>query len=72
MGLFLRKKHLFKMLGLTFSAKLDWRFSIISNAKMASKKIGDLIRFLMFLSHEVAVYLYESTMWVCVEYCCHV
>ena len=25
-----------------------------------------------FLSPEVALYLYKSTMWPCMEYCCHV
>ena len=32
----------FKMLGLTFSSKLDWGSYIISTAKTASKKIGAL------------------------------
>ena len=34
------EKSSFKMLGLTFSSKLDWRSFIISIAKTASKKIG--------------------------------
>ena len=34
----------FKMLGVTFSSKLDWSSYIISVAKTASKKIGALIR----------------------------
>ena len=34
----------FKMLGVTFSSKLDWSSYIISIAKTASKKIGALIR----------------------------
>ena len=34
----------FKMLGLTFSSKLDWGYYIIVIAKTASKKIGALIR----------------------------
>ena len=25
-----------------------------------------------FLSPEVALYLYKSTIWPCIEYCCHV
>ena len=49
MGLFLRKNHPFKMLGLTFSYKLDWRSDIISVAKTATKKIGALIRSMKFL-----------------------
>ena len=35
----LEEKSSFKMLGLTFSSKLDWGFYIISIAKTASKKI---------------------------------
>ena len=60
------------MLGLTFSSKLDWGSYIISIAKTASKKIGALIRSMKFLSPEVALYLYKSTIRPCMEYCCHV
>ena len=60
------------MLGLTFSSKSDWGSYIISIAKSASKKIGTLICSMMFLSPEVAIYLYKSTVRPCVEYCCHV
>ena len=66
------KKSSFKMLGLTFSSKLDWRSYIISIAKTASKKIGALIRSMKFLSPEVALYLYKSTICSCMECCCHV
>ena len=72
MGLFLRKKTSFKMLGLTFSSKLDWGSSTVSIAKTASKKIGALIRSMKFLSPEVALYLYKSNKRPCMEYCCHV
>ena len=72
MGLFLRKKTSFKMLGLTYSSKLDLGSYIISIAKTASKKIGALICSMKFLSPEVALYLYKSTIWSCMEYCCHV
>ena len=51
---------------------LDWDFYIISIAKTASKKIGALIRSMKFLSPEVALYLYKSTIRPCMEYCCHV
>ena len=44
----------------------------ISIAKTASKKIGVLIRSTKFLSVEVALYLYKSTIHPCMEYCCHV
>ena len=60
------------MLGLTFSCKLDWGSYIISIARTASKKIGALIRSVKFLSPEVALYLYKSTIRPCMEYCCHV
>ena len=60
------------MLGLTFSSKLDWGSYIISIAKTASKKIGALIRSTKFVSPEVALYLYQSTIGACMEYCCHV
>ena len=60
------------MLGLTFSSKLDWGSYIISIAKTASKKIGALICSMKFLSPEVALYLYDSNIRPCMEYCCHV
>ena len=80
MGLFLSKmdgsvleeKSSFNMLGLTFSSKLNWGFYIISTAKINSKKTGALIRSMKFLSPEVALYLYKSTIWLCMEYCCDV
>ena len=50
MGLFLQEKSSFKMLGLTFSSKLDWRSDIISIAKTAFKKIGAIICSIKFLS----------------------
>ena len=39
-GSVLKEKSSFKMLGLTFSSKLDWGSYIISIAKAAFKKIG--------------------------------
>ena len=60
-GSILEEKSSFKMLGLNFSSKLDWGSYIISIAKTASKKIGALIRSMKFLSSEVALYLYKST-----------
>ena len=71
-GSILEEKSLFKMLGLTFSSKLDWGSYIISIAKTASRKIGALICSMKFLSPEVALYLYKSTIHSCMEYCCHV
>ena len=66
------EKSYFKMLGLTFSSKLGWGFYIISIARTACKKIGALIRSMKFLSPEVALYLYKSTIHSCMEYCCHI
>ena len=54
----LKEKLSFKILGLTFSSKLEWGFYIISIAKTASKKIRALIHSIKFLSPEVALYLY--------------
>ena len=71
-GSVLEEKSSFKMLRMTFSSKLDWGSYIISIAKTASKKIEALIRSMKFLSPEVALYLYISTIRPCMEYCCHV
>ena len=57
----LDEKLSFKMLGLSFSSKLDWGAYIISIAKTASKKIGAFIHYMKFLFPEVALYLYKST-----------
>ena len=71
-GFVLEEKSSFKMLWLTFSSKLDWGSYIISIAKTASKKIGALICSVKFLSPEVPLYLYKSSICPCVGYCCHV
>ena len=71
-GAVLEETTSFKMLGLTFSSKLDWGSYIIFIAKTVSKKIGALICSIRFLSPEVALYLYKSTIRPFMEYCCHV
>ena len=71
-GSILEEKSSFKMLRLTFSSKLDWGSYIISIAKTASKKVGALIRSMKFISPEVALYLYKSSICPCMEYCCQV
>ena len=71
-GSVIEEKSYFKMLGLTLSSKLDWGSFIISSAKTASKKTGALIHSMKFLSLEVALYLYKSTICSCMEYCCHI
>ena len=67
----LEEKSSLKKLRLTFSSKLDWGSYIIYIARIASRKIGALIRSMKFLSSEVALYLYKSTIQSCMEYCCH-
>ena len=71
-GSVLEEKSPFKMLGLTFSSKLYWGSYIISIAKTSTKKIGALICSMKFISPEVALYLYKSTICPCMEYCCQV
>ena len=68
-GTVLEEKSPLKMLGLTLSSKLNWDSYIISNAKTASNKIGALLHSMKFLSAEVALYLYKSTIRPCMEYC---
>ena len=64
-GSVLEEKSSFKMLGLTFSSKLDWGSYIISIAKTASKKIGALIHSVKVLSPEAALYLNKFTICPC-------
>ena len=71
-GSVFEERSSFKMLGLTFSFKLDWGSHIISIAKTAFKKTGVLIRSMNFLSPAVALHLYTSIICPCIEYCCHV
>ena len=71
-GFVLEEKSSFKIQRLTFSSKLDWGSYIISIAKTASKKIAALIRSMKFLSSEVVLYLYKSTIHPCMGYCCQV
>ena len=71
-GSVLEEKLSFKMLGLTFSFKLDRGPYNISIAKIAAKKIGALIHSMKIISPVVAFYLYKSTIRTCMEYFCHV
>ena len=71
-GSVLGEKSYFKMLGLTFSSKLDWGSHIISIVKAVSKKIGVLIRSMKFLCPKFALHLYKSTIWSCMEHGFHV
>ena len=69
LGSVLKENSSFKILGLSFSSKLDWGSYIIYVAKTASKKIGALIRSMKSLSPEVAIYLYKSTICPCLGWC---
>ena len=71
-GYVLEERSSFKMLGLSFSFKLDWGSYIISMAKTVSKKIGALICSMKFLSPVVVLYIYKSTLQPCMGYCYHV
>ena len=64
----LEEKSSFKMLGVTFYSKFDWGSYTIPFAKSASIKIGALIFSMKFLSPEVELYLYKSTIHFCMEY----
>ena len=68
----LEEKTSFKMLGFTFSSKLDWVSYIVSIAKTASKEIAALIHSMKLLSPEVALYLSKSNLQSCMENRCHV
>ena len=68
-GSLLEEKSSFKVLGLTSCSKLDCGSYIISIVKTASKKVRVFIRTMKFLSLEVALYLYKSTIHPCMEYC---
>ena len=71
-GSVLDEKSYSKMLGLSFSSELDWSSYIIFIAKIASKKTRALICSVKFLSPDVALYIYNCTTRLCIEYCCHV
>ena len=71
-GCVLEQNSSFKILGLTFSSKLNWGSYSISVVKTASKKIGALIRSMKFFSPEIVLCRYKSTIRPCMEYCFHV
>ena len=73
MGLFLRKnqKSSFKTLRFSVSSKLDCSSCIISIGKTVFKKIGALICSMKFLSPDIALYLYKSTILPCMKHCCN-
>ena len=60
-GSVFEEKSCFMMLGFSFFSKLDWGFYIRSIPKTTSKKIGALVCSMKFLSPEVTLCLYKST-----------
>ena len=72
MGLFMRKNHVLRCWWFTFLSKLDWGSYSVSIGKTAWKKIAALICSMKFLSPDVALYLYKSTILPYMEYLCHV
>ena len=62
----LDEKSSFKMLGLSFSSKLDWGSYIVSIARLSSKRIRVLNCSTKFLS-----YIYKYTIRPCMKYCYH-
>ena len=71
-GSVLKGKTSFKMLRFSFSSILYWDSYIVSIAITAPEKIGGLIGSIISLSPEVSLYLYKSTIWPSMEYCCHI
>ena len=65
-GIFLRKNHLLRCW--VWLSLLNW----IGALTFSLLEIGALIHSMKFLSTEVALYLYESTIQPCMEHCCHV
>ena len=61
----------FRLLGVTFTPKLDWRPYIQSVAKQASQRVGSLFRSQRYLTKESLLYLYKATIRPCMEYCSH-
>ena len=57
---------------MTFSSKLNWGSYIITIVKTVSKKIRALVRSMKFLSPEVILYLYKSTIRPYIKYFCHI
>ena len=64
------EKPSFQILGFSFSSELGCGSYIVSAFKTVFEKIGVLIYSIKFFSP--VLYLYKSTIWLYVEYCCHV
>ena len=66
------EETIFRFIGLTFTRSMDWKPYIWFIAKAASRKVGSLYRAQRFLSPESILYMYESTIRSCMEYCSHI
>ena len=66
-GSVLEGKSSLKVMGVFLSFKLDWCSYNVPNTKTASKVIGALIRYMKFLSPEVVLYFYKSTIRPCMK-----
>ena len=67
-----KRDALLHRIGLPSYSKLDWSSLLISIAKTAPQKMEPCIVLWSFLSLELALYLYKSTIWPCLEYCCRI
>ena len=69
--LFTEEKSWFKILRLSFASKLNWNSYVVFIHKTVSNKAGVLIPSMKFSSLEIALYLDEVAIQLCMEYCCH-
>ena len=75
MCLFLRKNHLLRCWDWDWVSLLNWIWALTLSLllKLPPRKLEPFLWTSMkFLSPEVAVYLYKSTIHPCIEYCCPV
>ena len=67
---YVEEKSSFKMLGLTFSFKLDWVLTLSLLLKLPPTILEPW--FVPCLSPEISLYLYKVTICPCMEYCFYV
>ena len=60
-----------RLLGITFTPKLDWKSYVQSIAKQASQRVGSLFRSQRYLTKDALLYLYKTSIRPCMEYCSH-
>ena len=66
------EEFFFKVLGLSFSLKLDLGSHSVFIAEIASKKVETLICSMKFLPPKITLYLCKSNIMPSMEYFCHV